>query len=159
MVSLFATTRSPISRASAKGPVTSRARPPTKYCRRRSRDGAIGKSGSSRRAHGAIADQLLDRCLAVAEFAQHLAGMLADARRRSADRGLVDRKSCRGLGLPHPSNPRLLELRNDPACDHLLVVDDLAAPQDRRAGHVGRIETLEPFGRSMPRDIFLHLVD
>ena len=38
-------------------------------------------------AHGVLADHLLDRTIVIAELAQHLAGVLADTRRRTADRG------------------------------------------------------------------------
>src|SRR5437660_3649182 len=100
--------------------------------------------GLSRRAHGAIADHRFNRGLAVAEIAQNLAGMFADARRRAADCGLIDGKSGRGLWLPHPPDPRLLEFGNDAARHDLFVVDDLATAQDWRARHVGRIEAREP---------------
>ena len=39
--------------------------------------------------------------------------------------------------------------------DHLLVLDDLDRAQDRRAGNIGRIQALQPFGGRVLRDIFL----
>src|SRR5437763_168891 len=76
-----------------------------------------------------------------------------------ADRGLIDRKSGRRLRLPHPPDLRLIELRDDTARDHLFIVDDFASPQDRRAGHVSRVQALQPYGRGVLADILRHLVD
>src|SRR6185437_3438461 len=78
-----------------------------------------------------VSDHPVDRAFVIAQSAQHLAGMLADTRRRSADDRLVDGKSRRGLRLPHASDRRLVELDDEAARHHLLVVEDLAAAQDR----------------------------
>ena len=80
-----------------------------------------------------LADHLLDGTIVIAEFAQHLAGVLADTRRRTADRGLIDLEAGRRLRLPHPPDHRLVELDDQVARDDLLVMDDLAAAQDRGA--------------------------
>ena len=49
--------------------------------------------------------------------------------------------------LPDLADHRLVEFGDDAARHHLLVVDDLAATKDRRAGHVGGVEPLQPLGR------------
>ena len=55
--------------------------------------------------------------------------MLSDAGRGATDHRFVDLEPCRRLRLPHPSDHRLIELGDDVARHHLLVIDDLAAAQ------------------------------
>src|SRR5205085_5012886 len=86
-------------------------------------------------------------------------GVLADAGSRPADRGLIDLKAGCRLRLPHPSDLRLIELRDDAARDYLFIVDDFASPQDRRARDVSGVKALQPFGSGVLADILRHLVD
>jgi len=85
-------------------------------------------------AHGAFSNHYFDLAIVIPQLAQHIAGVLADAGGWSSDRSLVDFKPGRRLRLPHTSDHWLIELRDDVARDDLLVMDDLAAAQDRRAG-------------------------
>ncbi len=94
---------------------------------------------------------LIDRALVIAELAQHLTGMLADPRRRPANNGLIAVEIAPPASAAVPGRPRLVELGNEAARHHLLVVDDLAAAQDRRTRHVGRIKPLQPFGGGVLR--------
>src|SRR4029078_9950917 len=112
-----------------------------------------------RDADRTFSDHLVDGAVVIAQFAQYLARMLPDTGRRPADRSPIDLEAGARLGLPHPSNHRLVELRDDIACYDLLVMDDLATTQDWCARHVGGIEPLQPFGRRVLRDVFRHLVD
>jgi hypothetical protein len=59
--------------------------------------------------------------------------VLADAGRRAADRRLVDLEAGRRLRLPHPSDHRLIELRDDVARHDLLVM--MISPRRRIGAH------------------------
>src|SRR5437016_5161483 len=109
--------------------------------------------------HRFIRDHPVDGAIAVAELAKNLVGMLADPWRGTTDRRFVDVEPCRRLRLPHPSDHRLIELGDDIARHHLLVMYDLAAAQDRRAGNVGGVEPFQPLGGGMQSDVLGHLVD
>ena len=85
--------------------------------------------------------------------------MFTDSRGRSTDHRFVEFKPRSRLRLPHAPHRRLVELRDEAASNDLLVVDDFAAAQYRRARHVRCIEPFQPFGGRMPGDVFGHLVD
>ena len=82
---------------------TSSPRKPTRHWRRSRRCGQIcelkrSQSDLAGGAHGVLADHLVDRTIVIAELAQHLAGVLADAGRRTADRGLLTSNRAAGFG-------------------------------------------------------------
>src|ERR1700738_2435314 len=108
---------------------------------------------------GAIGDHSLDFTVAVSKLPQHLFRMLPHPRGRSGYDGLVDFEASRRFGVPDPTDRRLVEFGDDVPRDDLFVMDDLAAPQDRRARDVRRVETLQPFGRRVLHDVFGHLID
>src|SRR5581483_3174400 len=95
----------------------------------------------------------------ISKLPQHVPRMLADTRRGSSDRRLIDAEPRRRLWLTHASDAGLIELDNELARHHLLVVDDLVASEYRRARHVGCIEPIEPFLCRVALDVFLHLLD
>src|ERR1700724_327473 len=105
--------------------------------------------------HRLLADHPVDGALVVTEFTRDL----TNSRRRPSDHRPVGFEARRRLGLPNPSDHRLIELRDDVARDYLLVMNDLAAAQNRRARNVGGIEPLEPFGGGGLADILRHPVD
>src|ERR1700744_4512854 len=99
---------------------------------------------SARQPHGLVFDHLADGALVVAEFGQHFARMLADARGRAADLRLVQLEACGVFWLPYLPARGCLEFGDQAARDLLLFVDDLGAAQDGRAGDVGGTQPLEP---------------
>src|SRR5579859_8019328 len=113
----------------------------------------------ARQPHRLVLDHLVDRILVITELDEHVAGMLADPRSRACDNSFIQRKARRWLRLPHLANGGLIDLGDQAARHHLLVMNDLRAAQDRRTGHVCSIEPLQPFGCGMLGDILLHLVD
>ena len=152
--SASATTPIPISSASSKGRATSGTAaniPPAARPVRRRPENAVFSSPIGH-PHRFIRDHPFYCAIAVAKLTKNLVGMPADAWRGATDRRFVDLKPRRRLRLPHPSDHRLIELRDDVARHHLLVMDDLAAAQDRRTGHVGGVESLQPLGGGMLSD-------
>src|SRR5882762_7130012 len=111
------------------------------------------------RAYGFVRNHRVDGTVTVTEFTQYDAGVLTYPWCRAADDGLADLEDGRRLRLPHPAHRRLVELLDQAACHDLLVMDNLAATQDRRARHIGGIQPLQPLGGGALADVFLHLVD
>src|SRR5207245_11451366 len=90
-------------------------------------------------AYSTFGDHLVDGAVVITQFAQHIARVLTDPGRRSADCSLTDFEAGRGLALPPSPDLRLLKFRHDTARPHLFIVDDFAPPQDRRTRHVGAV--------------------
>src|SRR5262245_25615910 len=81
-------------------------------------------------SHGFFPDHAVNRCIAVAQLMQNLAGMLTNTRRRSPNlRGIDLKASCR-LRLPDAADQRLVEFGEDTSRDYLLVLNDLTTTQD-----------------------------
>src|SRR5258705_12335125 len=110
------------------------------------------------RAYGFVRNHRVDGGLAVSEVTQYGAGVLTDPWRRAADGGLADLEDGRRLRLPHPAHRRLVEILDQAACHDLLVMDDLAAAQDRHAPHIGGIQPLEQLDAGTLRVQVLPLV-
>src|SRR6266446_2424126 len=146
-------------RRATAAPITSPA--PTRRATPFDFETSISRTSDSirRHPHRFVRDHPVDSAIAVAELAKNLVGMFADARGGSTDDGFADLEAGRRLRLAHPSDHRLIELGDDIARHHLLVMDDLAAAQDRRTWDVGGVEPFQPLGGSMLSDVLGHLVD
>src|SRR6185436_4133223 len=99
--------------------------------------------------YGLARNHFVDCVVLVAEITEDLPGVLANARSiRLEARG--------GFGLSDTPHGRLIELFDDLTRNHLFVLDDLAAAQDRSTRYVCLVQTCQPLRRRVLADVFLH---
>src|SRR6476659_6985804 len=95
----------------------------------------------------------------IAQRRQHIPRVLADQRRRAANRSDVPFElRCRAR-LANTTDRWLVEFFDQPARDNLLVIDDLASAKNGRTWHVACVQSFQPIGRRVSRDVLSHRID